>query len=286
MAILRRFFPFKSLAVIVGLFLAWQAYVFIAPKPRDYSELELTAASEVCSMVSNHLETYASEKEGPGDANGNLRAGVVHFINDPDDTITDLFKGCLSKTPGLQIDDTSVIQRFLADVGGAIKDSTSLDEVINAGRRVELDLIVGGRVIAIEDTENAGRAVIEVYAYDLEEGGWIMKKEFIAHSKLSASAALSGTILKMHPLWRLLIWLAIVGLLPWLAAPLTHKAVESKSNLASAALLGFYILAGALLALCLSGFEIAGIWDGIKLTVAIVFCAVYSYIVSERIAAG
>jgi hypothetical protein len=275
MAVLSKLFPFKSLSAIVGIFLAWQALVFISPEPRDYSELELAAVHEICADVSTELRSDARR-----------RAGLVHFLNDPDDSITALFKQRLAETPGLQIDDSSVVQRFLQDIARSIKDASSLDEVINAGRRVELDLIVGGRVIEIVEKNDLGEALIEVYAYDLNEGGWIMKREFAAQARPSAAQKFSKAASRIHPLWRLLIWLLVVGLLPWLTAPLIHKTVESKSNIASAALLGFYILVGTLLALLLSGFRVDGVWDGITLILAVAACAVYSYLVSERIAEG
>ena len=97
---------------------------------------------------------------------------MAHLVNDPGDALTAGLRAAIAEVPPWSVEENPVILKFLADVTHAMKQATSLDEILHAGRRVELDLLVVGRVLDVRESDGAGEARLEVDAYDLRRGEW------------------------------------------------------------------------------------------------------------------
>jgi NAD/NADP transhydrogenase alpha subunit len=87
------------------------------------------------------------------------------------------------------------------------------------------------------------------------------------------------------PAWiRAVVWVLILLLLPWLTAPATHIALESKSNVASLVLLLAYTGVDMLTVLILTGFRVAGAGPLLLLVGATAIALGYNYWACEAIA--
>jgi hypothetical protein len=84
--------------------------------------------------------------------------------------------------------------------------------------------------------------------------------------------------------WRVLIWLGVVGLLPFGAGAVVQRALQHDSNAASGGLLIGLTALGILLCLFLMGFRLNGGWEITLLVVAAVLAAVYNFVACEWLA--
>ena len=267
---------------IVFAFLLWQAWVFMRPRPRSYSDAELGAVENVYAELIQRVRGSVGINTGR-----ELRIGVAHILNDPSDILTDRLRMALGRQAGWSVEEGSIIQRFLLDVSQAVKDATSIDEVVNAGRRVELDVIVAGRALTINQQGRSAEALMDLRAYDLRSGKWVTEENIHAtwspQSKSTAMAAASGSL--QNPLIRFSIWLAVVALLPWVTGFATLWALERNSNAHSFFLLSGYSAIGLGLGLFLVRFQLQD-WRGALGAIAVLlFCTCYNYWACERIGA-
>lgn len=268
-------FPVKLLGSLLVLILAWQFWVFLQPRPRLLTPEEANAVQVAARNLGDRL---AAQVRGPA------RFGVAHFIGDERDEVTAAVRAELATRPGWTVEKSSIIERFLEDIGRAVARATSLEEVVQAGQKVELDVLVAGRVLALETTNGAGRAVAQVYAYDLRPGAWVVRETLTGTWTPNAIQQAGRRMQQTSPLARAAIWLAAVALLPWLTAFATHRALERKSNASSFAVLSLYTIVGLALALALSGFDVQGGGAAVKLLFAFIVCAAYNFWACERIA--
>lgn len=268
-------FPVKVLGGLLMLVLAWQFWVFLQPRPRVLTPEEANAVQLLARDVGDRL---AVQVQGPA------RFGVAHFIGDERDALTDAVREELATRAGWTVEQGSIIEKFLEDIGRAIARATSIEEIVQAGQKVELDVLVAGRVLALETTNGAGRAVAQVYAYDLRPGAWVVRETLTAAWTPNALQQAGRRMQQASPMARLAIWIAVVVLLPWLTAFATHRALERKSNFSSFVVLGSYTLAGVALAMALTGFAVQGGGAAARLLFALVLCALYNYWACERIA--
>ncbi len=178
------------------------------------------------------------------------------------------------------------MQRFFRDVGRAVSEATSLDEVFNAGRRVGLDVVVAGRVLKTESVApDQGAALLQLYAYDCRSGAWLVRDTFEGDWKPNVAEKVAARVLGLSPRGRFLVWLVVVLALPWATFWGTAWALRRASNAASFVLILVYTMVGLLLAVALSGFRVTepGAWW--RFFAAMAFCALYNYWACERIAA-
>ncbi|MBN1672412.1 MAG: hypothetical protein JXR37_15335 [Kiritimatiellae bacterium] len=272
--------PAKLLFVAIFAYVVWQAWIFFRPRPREYVEAELGAIQMVCGDVADALAQAVSNK---------TVFGVAHFANDPSDAFTRTMKAALGMNPEWQVIEQSVIQKFLTDITKAVTDATSLEEVVGAGRRVGIDVIVVGRVVSVEETGIGARAEAQVHVYDARPGQWLLQKtvsqEWEPGVEPKFEVAPARKARKLHVIWRFLMWAGFVVLLPLATPFVTHWAVERKTNWASFGALAAYTAADVLVALLCSGFRLIGMAHGLGLVGALLVCAAYNYYVCERIAA-
>jgi hypothetical protein len=273
--------PFKMtkwLLIVLALFLVWQAAVFLAPAPREYSAAERAALDETCRRAA---EEIARGWTGP--ATGTVvRVGVAHLVGDPEEVITPLLKARLAERPGFEVRDGSVLRNFLEDVSRAVAEATSMEEIAFAGRRVDLDLVVAGRVVDAVETPEGARASLAIYARDARNGRWLMREtvgaEWTSGQARERESARRATAL------RLVLWAAFALALPWATPFATRRAVRARSNRGSALLLGAYLAVDALAGLWAIHWTLNGPGQALAALAALLLAAAYNTLVCERIA--
>ncbi len=274
----------KVLLVLVLAFVLWQAWVFMRPRPRTYTRPELEALRKVCGQFADKLTESMQNRNQDGTGDGVPRLGIAHLLQDPSDQATAVLRETLNSRREWTVEESSVIQKFLSDVTRAVADATTLDEILHAGRRVELDAIVAGKIDSvIAEGEDAASATITFIAYDLRHGSELLRKSISAKWEPDAIAKGCESFLNLHPAIKILVWLAMVGLLPWVTAPATHRTLERKSNLAGFLLLTVYTAVDLLCGLILAGFAVVGAANSLWLVGAFLLCAAYNYWACETI---
>ena len=267
-----RSFPIKVISTVIILFLAWQLWVFLSPRPRDYSVAELNALKSVFSKTADRIAEKA-----PGPA----RFGVAGLANDQSDTATLILRTELASRKDWIVAEGSPVAKFLADVTKTVVKASSLDEIVNAGRQVELDIIVAGRIITVEKTQGeSAQAAVQLYAYDVRKGQWIVKDTVTETWYPNPVDHAMDAIRHTKRGYRITLWIVTVLLLPWITAFATHKVLERKSNLASFVLIVIYTVADMALAMALAG----GVLGGFKLLTLFVVTAGYNFWACEKIA--
>ncbi len=259
-------------------FIAWQVGVFFLPRPTPYSEDQRRAVERTCR---NLTDVLVPQLDRP------LRVGVIHLVNDGNDQATAILKATLAaRCANWRVIQESVVHRFLSDLGKTVSAATSVDELVNAGRRVQIDLVVAGRVEDVIISNGMCRVSLDAFVCDVQAGKIVYKGRIEGSWSPGASARLARWMRHGSPLKRFLIWLCFVLVMPWATPFGARWAVERKSNAASFALMTTYTVLGVLLAVTLSGFVVSGGAAWMKLFLAFVVSAVYSFWACERIAAG
>ncbi|MFH0909594.1 MAG: hypothetical protein V1929_12610 [bacterium] len=267
--------PFRIFGLLFLCFLIWQVAVFVKPRPRPFTPPEIRAVELACDKAASALTT---------NLNIPSRFGVAHFIGDPYDNVTESMRVSLAGHPGWTVEKGSVIEKFLEDVMKAAGGATSLEEITKAGQRVELDVIVAGRVLSVDTSNGTSRASIQVLAYDTRPSQWLTRDTFEATWKPTFVEKTLDGVRQSSPLTRLLIWLAFVALLPWATAFATQWALERKSNFTSFIVVSAYTVIDLAAALALTGFSVAGGGPWLKFLTAFAVAAGYNFWACERIA--
>ncbi len=268
-------FPVRVFGGVLFIFLLWQFWVFLQPRPRALSTLEANAVERAVDLAVARLEPAV-----PGPA----RFGVAHILNDPRDQVTTLVRMALLRHEGWTVNEGSVIQRFLSDVTEALSQATSLEEIVRAGQKVDMDVVIAGRVLAVDATNGVGRAVLQLYAYDTRAGAWLLKDDFTADWKPNVAQRTAIGLRGLSGLARLALWLGVVLVFPWVTAFATHWALDRKTNLSSLLVVSGYTLVGLLFALVLVRPALGQGLPGWPLIGAFLFGTIYNYWACERIA--
>ncbi|MBM4163864.1 MAG: hypothetical protein FJ222_05430 [Lentisphaerae bacterium] len=264
----------RGLAVLCALYFIWQAVVFLRQRPEPYTEAESRAVAAACDEAARRI---ASSEPGA------LRIGVAHFIGDRRDAVTVAMRRALAARDGLSVVDGSPIRKFLADMAQALGAAVSLDEALHAGGRVELDAVVAGRV-RTEAAGFRGRAVLDVRAYDVRAGRWLLREEVVG---VWCPGPLTRLALRAQRLgWglRLALWLGFVAALPWLTPFGTRWAMARRSNAASFALLAATVAVDLAAGVTLFRFTADGFAAWALFFVAAAACAGYTFWACERVA--
>jgi hypothetical protein len=261
----------------VVLFLLWQAWVFERPRPRAYSVAEVRAIE---TAVRRSTDLLAEVTPGP------TRFAVAHFRDDDRDLVTEGFRDALAGRDGWTVVQGSPVNAFLRDVGRAVSEATSLDEVVHAGRRVGIDVVVSGRLLAVGSTNDTGTAAIRVGAYDTRPGAWILRDTVAAEWRPGVAQRVSMVFGRLGWFLRLVLWLAFTGLLPWVTPFVTRWALARKSNAASALAVGGYTMADMAVLVLFFGPSVSGGAGWLAFFVALAACGAYNFIACERTAAG
>jgi len=266
----------RFILVLIVLFVAWQIWVFSRPIPRDYTENEKTAIKSVLLEALKPLKSSIGNQE--------TRFGVAHFLHDSNDEATKTVKQLISQEKKWIVIETSLIQQFLIDISQTILNATSFDEVINAGKRVNIDVIVAGDVIRVDSTKEETTASIKFCAYDVRRGKWLAAGTYEKKLMPSLLKRISIKIRSTSGILRLIIWIAFAAFLPWVTSSATYKTIEYKSNLASFTMLSIYVLLDMALAMAFWEFKVEGLWGAIKLLITLAICGFYNYWACEKIA--
>jgi hypothetical protein len=260
------------------VFVVWQAVVFMRPRPEDVADAALTLLDGAVVDAAGELgDLFAGGAEPAW-------IGLARLGNDPYGSVTTRLGEALDARAELTWDQTSVVRRFIQDLGSAAWNSTSLDELATSGRRVKLDALVMGQVV-LPEGEN-GVPSLELRVLDLRPGGE-KRKLIVPGRKLPAMAVAAEPPAPKSPSlswgWLLLALLGILAL-PWLTPFLTEWAVATKSNGASGLLLAGYVVADLLVLGLVPGLA-ARLSGGLLLpALAAAFCAGYSHWACETIA--
>ena len=273
---LTRFLPTRLFLGLASAFLLWQGAIFLRPAPTPCSVPQQRALE---AAVNAAVKTLAETVEPP------VTVAVAQLANDPTRTATDILKQTIAGQEGWTIEEKSLVRKFLADVTQAAANATSLNEIMFAGRRVNVDLILSGAITKNTQLPDGARAELFLRAYDTRHGHWLWRRLFTAEWHPSLLEKL-GDPIRQLPRWlRIILWAALVLLPPWLTRPLTRQILDQQSNTASILLLIGYTLANLVAAWILAGFSLAPffpIWRGL---IIILLCAAYNYAVCETIAA-
>jgi hypothetical protein len=264
-------FSLKTVALVMSAFVGWQAVIFFRARPPAYTEAEQQAVDAAC-------QNFASQLAGKL-TNATTRVGIAHLFSDARDGATLALRAAVGRLSGCRIEEQSIIQKFLADISRAIAEATSLDEIFTAGRKVELDVVIAGRVVAVTAAPEGGAsATLALYAYDVRQGGWLVKDSFTARWQPGVMDRIRAL-----PLWlRLGLWALLAGLLPWLTAFATRWALEQKQNCASVIIIAAYTMADIALAFVLGIIRLGHGWLAPALVVLL--AAVWNWRACERLA--
>ncbi len=266
----------KVLAALVMLFLLWQAWLFVHPKPRPYAMAERNAVKALAERVAGAIESHAALP---------ARIGVTRLVNDSGDQFYSALRLTLATRAGWTLEEGSLVKKLLADLWLAVARATNLDDVLKLDPAPPLDMILAGRVTGTERIGDGARAAMEVYAYDFRTHAWAVKEIVTAEWKPNPMQKIGQRLRAARPAARFGFWLAVVLALPWVTMFATHWALAKKSNRISVVLVGAYTVAGMALALALTGFSVAGAAAWLRFLAAFVISAAYNFWACERIAA-
>jgi len=269
--------PAKIIATILLLFLFWQAYVFLRPRPEDISSSALTLLTPAAEDAAKNIRLIYAERTQPA------RIGLAHLKGDPYGTVTTLLGIALDTQPELTWERTSIVKRFVADVSSAVWNASSLEELAASGRKVQLEGLISGKVIINDDD---ALPALELRVFNLLPGGNCRTLYFPGRIRTPEETKLipevfSRTLAKG---WLILSILAIL-ILPWLTPFLTVWALNQKSNTASALLLTAYVAADLILISLLPGAATLMADHLFWMALFAALCAGYSHWVCESIAA-
>ena len=265
----------RPIIALVVFFILWQVWVFMHARPRVYSVAEIGAVNQATEQVRDLL---AQQLQGP------VRFGVAHFVNDDSDRVTESIRRALASRAGWTVEQGSILKKFLEDITKAAANATTVEEIIKAGQRVEIDVFVMGQILSIDETNGVGRATVQVYAYDVRPGAWVLQKAVTSEWKPGFVNQTMGKVSGLRPRSKFILWILFVIFLPWLTYPLTHWALEKKTNVSSFVVISLYTVLDLALAVLLTGFRIVGGESWLMFLSAFVLSAGYSFWICERIA--
>ncbi len=276
--------PLRIVAFTVIGFFVWQAVVFLRPRPADFVPAGVKALDVAFNQFIHGIVTE-KDKINESDRSTPFKVGVAHLINDPRDTATATLRARLRAHPRFDVHEGSVLKKFFADITTAIAEATSLEEIIQAGQRVDLDLVLAGRIIEVTSFDaNRAAAKVELMAWDTHRGTLLLRQTVQGQWEPHWSRRFEHQ-LRSRPFYqRLLLWLCLVLAMPWITAFATHRVLERKNNAISFALIMSYTLFGTALAIMLNATEAGapGFWW--QTLLALVAAALYSFWACEAIA--
>jgi len=269
--------PARMFLFLLVLFIVWQVWVFSRPRPRDFTVAERAALESAMESAMGPVSARIAGRPS--------RFAVAHFVNDANGEATRAMQMLVERDRAWTLVQGSVIQEFLSGIGTAVIQATSLDEVVHAARRVEIDVVVTGRVVEVREKEGGAVASVQVHVFDARETETLSSGVYERDWQPGVMDRASEAVRRLPAVARLVIWLAVVLILPWGSARITHRTVAMKRNGASFALLLGYATLGTALALVFMGFEVRGAVGAVKVLAALVLSAAYSFWACERIAA-
>lgn len=276
--------PVIIIACLLLLFLLWQAFVFLRPRPPDIPLESLVLLEVAAEDAARAITPLFAGKTAQA------RIGLAHLNNDPYATVTTMLGEAIDARSELVWDRSPVVRRVIKDISSATWNAGSFEELAASGRKVQLEGIVSGRVIVPPD---GALPRLELSVFDLQPGGVRHQLTFTGHvrttiksdtdAKSHSDAAPDAGVVGINYGWLALALLAILAL-PWLTPFLTEWTISRKSNSVSAILLIGYVALDLLALVMVPG--VRGALNGTVLwpIVAAALCAGYSHWACEQIA--
>jgi hypothetical protein len=237
--LLTKILPIKTLVGLLTVFFLWQAFIWLRPKPEPLSP-EQTAAFRV---LTRDLVADLPLIEG-----GPHALGIARLANDPKGEVTDLLRQAAATRPDWNPIEENLIKKFLSDVTQAVSNASSLDEILYAGREVDLRLVLSGRIESRPTAETPAR--LSLTLYDTREGRFLHRdthERIWTREELQTLAATHSSLDTRHSSLNKSLrtsWWLLVILLPWITYPAFERILRRHSNLWNAAwLLGLTLLA-------------------------------------------
>jgi len=276
MRLLRMILSVRMFLIVIVSFLTWQIWVFSRPRPAPLTPAEAAAVEKACTDAASRIQQAAPPP---------ARIGIATLVGDDTGQVTASLKLRLATVAGYEVLAESPIRRFLADVSEAVANATNPEEIMRAGQSAQMDVVVAGHVLAIDQTNESGRISMHVLAYDTRPGKLAVNETLNAQWTPTWTDKAATSIAGISPLVRWILWLIAVGLLPWLSSFAVVWAVEKKSNAASLALISIHVVVGMALWFILFRPTFAGAGEIVKLLFALILCAGYDFWACESIAA-
>lgn len=270
------FAPWSLLAIIVAVFVLWQVFLFIQPRPQPFSDGEQRAARQVAGNI---VQTLGENVALPA------RVAVTHFSGDRQRQFAGALRAALQERPDTHVIETALIQKLLTDIAVVVAEATSIEEILRAGQYSDIDVILAGRLLEIQTIGDQSRITAHVMAYDTRPGVWVFKRDFQGQWQPPPIERLGNRIRELSAAFRFLLWLVFVLVLPWILPWPTWWAVRRQSNAAGFAVVGGFTLAGIAWTLIMTAFSVQGAWAVLRLLLAILILAVYNFLVCERVGA-
>lgn len=268
--------PIRIIGCALLLFLLWQAFVFLRPRPADIPPESLALLEVAAEDAARAITPLFAGKATPA------RIGLARLNNDPYATVTTMLGEAIDARSELFWDRSSVVRRVIQDISSAAWNASSFEELAASGRKVQLEGLVSGRVIAPQD---GALPCLELTIFDLQPGGIRHQLTFAGRVRTTAknNAAPGAPVVGISYGWLALALAAILAL-PWLTPFLTEWTISRKSNSVSAILLTGYVALDLLALAVVPGVRNALTGSMLWPIVAAAFCAGYSHWACEQIA--
>ena len=239
---------------------AWEGYLLMKPKAvAPVDELRQRAADDACFRALEKL---------PPLPRGSVLA-VMRLEGDKTGFVTDRLRAIIGREGTYRQPEPSLVQRMMTELQIDESPVTSLDKALAAAKRVGAPFVIFGRVPEFRSDRQTAHIRMELQVADVATGRSLGQVLVVLPDPAEAN--------RLGWYWRVLIWLAAVGLLPLMTWPLVRKVLEVESNPATLAMLLAYSLAAWVLAYGLTGFAIAGWLMAGVLLVAFVAAVLYNY---------
>ncbi len=287
MAFFNIFSGIKFFTLIVVAFIVWQFFLFLTPAPRPLNSLEVSVVKKfsnglVDEIISNDI-IHTLDKP--------IEIGILHLLNDESDEITENLTAAFNENTNFVVSTESVPYKFVKELGKNLVKSTSIEEIVSAGNKVNIDLLVGGKVESCIGVEGVANLDLYIYVFSPKLGKMIKYERIVETFDVEKDNLLESGVKsnKKHEFLKgfllMIVAVFIVLVLPWVTEPLIWKVVDKKSNGVSFMLLLGYIAIDLVVIVAMGGIQfVSSGWLAAVLAVYIFLLGGYNYRVVEKIA--
>ena len=223
------------------LSLAWREFGPRKPEPNGVRKQLATewVRNAIQDIRTNHV--------------GFTKAALFHFANDPTDFITDSLRGALDDSGYLHLKGPQLNEKAERLLNLEVSSPPSLEEAFNLARRTGVELIVFGRVLAYEGTQEGAKLIVEMKLGDPSTREVAFERTYVnvwQPSPLEPAVLRDGASGWRGP-QRLLAWCLGILLLPIFTIQFLRTVVRRESNSANLSALTLYTAIDTVLAFLL-----------------------------------
>lgn len=264
-------------ATVLVAFMALQGYLLIRPSTPPLDPARAATADALVESIAGHIGQeagadwsgkYVHVARMPGDPNDAIRGRLEDAIGArtnctvvTDSLFTELRDATAAKSARLGVVDQATADSWQTRPVG------SLTEALEKAQATGLDYVVYGVIEDFRALEGRTFAKADIKVAAADQAALDMEKTFTQGDAADVAYA-SANIGRKNPLWRLVVWLIAVLLLPIVTSGFWSTLLERESNAANAACLLFLTLVEALLTWTLMGFWLGTIWLKVLLALA------------------